>query len=352
LYVPGHYETPCGGCDTIAKPDTVYGLVRQAVEAGHDVLFEGVIVQDDVRRCVELHHDFPGAVLVIFLDVDVDQCIASVKARRNERGDDRPFDSSNTTKRAAKMPRMAQRLQDAGIEVRHADRANALDTVLRLLDLPAFSAPLLPAPPVIRTVSRSLPSLAAAIMRAIANTQTAARSALEYAREAGELLNAAQDLVPYGKWGAWLSANCPGVSERMAQHYKNIASRWSELNSGDPKRVSDLPLREAIKLLASPTPDDGGDQGDDDAQETDDDLKLGPGGLAVGVPPVVTPEMTPPTAYVRPVQLNFDGTEYANFAQLIAQLQVVLKTANQTETVAAAVRYAHRALCSAEAIAC
>jgi hypothetical protein len=62
--------------------------------------------------------------------------------------------------------------------------------------------------------------------------------------------------------------------------------------------------------------------------------------------------MTPPTAYVRPVQLNFNGTEYANFAQLIAQLQVVLKTANQTETVAAAVRYAHRALCSAEAIAC
>ena len=50
LAVIGHYETPCGGCDTIQKMDDIFQLVRDSHEAGHDVLFEGLLISADMKR--------------------------------------------------------------------------------------------------------------------------------------------------------------------------------------------------------------------------------------------------------------------------------------------------------------
>jgi hypothetical protein len=77
-----------------------------------------------------------------------------------------------------------------------------------------------------------------------------ARSTVDHALEAGHLLYEAKDLCEHGDWGAWLSGNFEG-SERTAQLYMRLYRRRPELEA-KAQRVADLPLREAVRLLADP----------------------------------------------------------------------------------------------------
>lgn len=123
LYVPGHYNTACGGCDTIKTPEQAYVLVREAVAKGCDVLFEGIMVQDDVRRCVELHGSQPP-VHVVGLTTDINVCLASIADRRKARGDERPLDPKNTVNRARSCEKGLVRLE-AGVPVHRLGREDA-----------------------------------------------------------------------------------------------------------------------------------------------------------------------------------------------------------------------------------
>src|SRR5690349_20566073 len=96
LCVIGHYESACGGADTISKElefdgrkwrsgiELVFYLVDRAAERGEDVIFEGLIISSDVVRTVELkrHH----TLLVIGLTTPLPACLESIQARRNARG--------------------------------------------------------------------------------------------------------------------------------------------------------------------------------------------------------------------------------------------------------------------------
>jgi Protein of unknown function (DUF3102) len=79
-----------------------------------------------------------------------------------------------------------------------------------------------------------------------------AREALEHARRAGELLLQAKGAVGHGKWLPWLKTNCK-FSERTAQAYMRLASQWDRLQSKSAA-VADLPLRDALELLADKSP--------------------------------------------------------------------------------------------------
>lgn len=81
LALVGHYETDCGGCDTIADMDQIYTRVREAHEHGYDVLYEGLLISADANRAVALHSDGLDP-LVIALDTPLDVCLASVNERR------------------------------------------------------------------------------------------------------------------------------------------------------------------------------------------------------------------------------------------------------------------------------
>lgn len=127
LFVPGHYNTPTGGCDTISKPDDVYELVKDGANQG-DVLFEGIMVGDDVRRCAELSKEHK--VLVIALNTPIEECLAGVQSRRDTRGDDRPLDPKNTIDRARRLKTsMMPRLKDAGVETLWLSRQEAFEKV-------------------------------------------------------------------------------------------------------------------------------------------------------------------------------------------------------------------------------
>lgn len=143
LYVVGHYETACGGCDTIAKKqfDTVYELVREYAEKGH-VLYEGLLLTAESNRRIELHKERPGELVLIHLTTSLEQCIESIKLRRAERTGVAPEDQpeKDTLRKNAKSKHVgaessARKFAEAGGTVFHCDRDQAFATACEVLGL-------------------------------------------------------------------------------------------------------------------------------------------------------------------------------------------------------------------------
>lgn len=160
LAIIGHYETTCGGCDTISKMEKIFELVRTATAAGHDVIYEGLLISADVVRTAALHQD--GLPLkVIALDVPLEVCLDSVNGRRQrayqerlarvtaenevlaakgrkllelpeERGDVNP---ANTASKFKGVQQSMKRLLDLGINAQLADRDAAFQLIREELSI-------------------------------------------------------------------------------------------------------------------------------------------------------------------------------------------------------------------------
>ena len=131
LYVPGHYEIACGGCDTLKTVDQVYELVNSANDRGDDVVYEGIMVADDVTRAVALSKK--ATLHVILLTTPIVECLAAIQSRRDGKGNDKPLDPKNTINREKTHKRVCARLQDAGIKVWRLDREAAFLKARELL---------------------------------------------------------------------------------------------------------------------------------------------------------------------------------------------------------------------------
>ena len=101
------------------------------------------------------------------------------------------------------------------------------------------------------TMPTCLATLAAGINRCIREAETAARTAVELAIEAGQQLNAAKEHVPHGQWESWLAENVE-AAPRTAQAYMRLARQVPLLPAEEAQRVADLPLREAMRAIATP----------------------------------------------------------------------------------------------------
>lgn len=123
--VPGHYETPCGGCDTIPDLTKVFRIVAEAVPGVDHVLFEGLLASEDTRRTLELHEAFPGQVRIIHILTPIEDCIAGIQLRRDNRGDTRPINPTNTANRVKTIQRACDKLKEAGVPVYATDRDGA-----------------------------------------------------------------------------------------------------------------------------------------------------------------------------------------------------------------------------------
>jgi hypothetical protein len=87
------------------------------------------------------------------------------------------------------------------------------------------------------------------------------RTALESARDAGDLLLRAKGLCDHGSWLPWLSAHCPHITPRTAQNYMRLASEWDRLLTlANAKRVSHLGVRQAVVLLSGTVADPPADR--------------------------------------------------------------------------------------------
>lgn len=134
----GHYETKCGGCDTISTPgesyDIIFGRVRSEHEAGNNVLFEGLLISGDVSRTSKLADLNP---LIIELTTPLSDCLDSVNIRRAERLADKftPVNPENTVSKHKLIQRSCERLEkDFGIRVERHDRDSAFRRVRELLN--------------------------------------------------------------------------------------------------------------------------------------------------------------------------------------------------------------------------
>jgi hypothetical protein len=80
-----------------------------------------------------------------------------------------------------------------------------------------------------------------------------AREAIEHARRAGEMLLDVKAGLGHGEWLPWLKKNIT-FSERTAQTYMRLATRWDQLQSKSAT-AADLPLRDALNAIGNtPSP--------------------------------------------------------------------------------------------------
>ena len=130
LALIGHYETPCGGCDTIPNMDKIFTLVRQAHEAGYDVLFEGLLISAEIRRALELHQEgLP--LIVVELTTPVDLCVESVNLRRIAKKGDAavPLNPKNTVDKAKGVRSSTKKLQEEGVRCVALSREEAFKLI-------------------------------------------------------------------------------------------------------------------------------------------------------------------------------------------------------------------------------
>jgi energy-coupling factor transporter ATP-binding protein EcfA2 len=155
LFIPGHYESACGGCDTLGKylpgvttprlfgegddPNSyhlIFGLVRQYASLGYSVLFEGLLISGDVRHTAALHEDGLPLAVVAF-DLPIELCIQSVLDRRKAAGNEKPFNEKNTREKHALLARCVEKLKERGVLVHQVQgRDIALSLVKELLGIP------------------------------------------------------------------------------------------------------------------------------------------------------------------------------------------------------------------------
>lgn len=140
IVVPGHYETACGGCDTIKTYDELFAIIRNAHSCGMHVLFEGLLVAHDKKRTLELwdwlERD-PAKLQVLELTDSLEVCLESVEKRRMSRKNPpkKPFNPANTSRRYGEVQRSCVILENAGIPIHRYTRNEAPDVVCHLFGL-------------------------------------------------------------------------------------------------------------------------------------------------------------------------------------------------------------------------
>ncbi len=124
LWVPGHYEIPCGGCDTLKSVQEVYDGVQSGLDQCYDVLFEGLMIQE-AKASTFISFAKQNNILVIALTTPIGDCLQAIRERRQARGNLEPLDPKNTVDRVERVKRNLFKLQDAGVRVLRLDREAA-----------------------------------------------------------------------------------------------------------------------------------------------------------------------------------------------------------------------------------
>lgn len=129
VYLLGHYEIACGGCDTLGSARAVYDLLDDLKSTNPSALFlaEGLLLSEDVKwtSC------YPAATRVVFLSTPLEKCLAQIAARRAADGNDKPLDPRNTTNRVRTIERARGKLGAAGVYCRILAPDQAPGVILR-----------------------------------------------------------------------------------------------------------------------------------------------------------------------------------------------------------------------------
>lgn len=128
LVVIGHYETTCGGCDTIGSAPKVFETMQ---EIEYDTsISEGLLWGEDVKWTLQLK----GDTIAYFLTTELEECIRRVKQRQGGRI---PADPERVirklTKRIDPIESARRRLIVAGTLCRRVSCAQCKRAIIRVL---------------------------------------------------------------------------------------------------------------------------------------------------------------------------------------------------------------------------
>ena len=114
LFVLGHYETACGGVDTLKSMDEIDALVRKLQPLGN-VLYEGLLISSEYQRVTKLGRDFPGRVHVVMLETPLEKCVEQINQRRVARGNEKPVNPKNTISKFKSTLSVQNKLRREGL---------------------------------------------------------------------------------------------------------------------------------------------------------------------------------------------------------------------------------------------
>ncbi len=131
VVILGHYESPCGGGDTIGSAAQIYRLIESldgGTYYGHKrvILCEGLLLSEDVKWSSQLLD-----LRVLFLTTPLERCLEQIKSRRLAGGNEKPLNPANTTNRVATIERARQKLVQLGIPCYRASSDQAPRIILR-----------------------------------------------------------------------------------------------------------------------------------------------------------------------------------------------------------------------------
>lgn len=140
LFVVGHYNTPTGGGDSVSQGMVfIYEMVNKELDAGYDVILEGLVISSDVTRAVDLKNRHE--LLIVELTTPIEMCLEGIRSRRAascaiksaKKGIEiipKEVDPKNTVAKMKQIVPQRKRFKAAGVDFRMLDRSEALKAVL------------------------------------------------------------------------------------------------------------------------------------------------------------------------------------------------------------------------------
>lgn len=114
IYVLGHYESPCGGCDTIGSARAVFELVQRLVNGpdnARHVLCEGLLLSEDVKWSSRMDD-----LRIVYLTTPLEHCLERIRYRREGVGNAKELNPGNTTNRVKVIERSRVKLEAKGVK--------------------------------------------------------------------------------------------------------------------------------------------------------------------------------------------------------------------------------------------
>lgn len=136
LFLIGKYDNVCGGMDSITTQEEAAQRVVKAFQAGGHVICEGLLASSVGPNATfprTIYEGSNGRVKFVTLDTPLETCLQRVQARRNERGDDRPFNPKNTIDKYNQVKRAFELMEEGGRDIRWIDHKDPYSAVYNLI---------------------------------------------------------------------------------------------------------------------------------------------------------------------------------------------------------------------------
>lgn len=134
IFVPGAYDSPTGGCDTIKDVSQVFSLVHGWYQKGYSVVFEGLFCMNQTRApqlVAKIHHGYH----VLQLTTPLATCMESINNRRAERGVGALENKENTVGNYNRSGRFCLGMRESGAKIHKVSREEGLPKLLEILNV-------------------------------------------------------------------------------------------------------------------------------------------------------------------------------------------------------------------------